>query len=41
MTTMYKLHTCKVDKKLQNAQEQAGAELGQAQLPTMIWLYCD
>ena len=28
-------------KNRQIAKEQAGAELGQAQLPTGIWLYCD
>ena len=37
--------TTKNIKKSKNKNEkqkkQAGAELGQAQLPTGIWLYCD
>ena len=38
-----KMASYKMEQKLEveNVKEQAGAELGQAQLPTGIWLYCD
>ena len=39
--TYHEEHTKSLDKLIYNSVKQAGAELGQAQLPTGNLLYCD